>query len=98
MGRVVIGMDPHKRSATIEVLPELVHPAALDRREGEPLELPCAVGQRRLTGVAQGTVDELALEPQHAAQSVHPHLVPVPAQRVEEVHRRADDAAVAGLA
>jgi transposase len=48
MGRVVIGMDPHKRSATIEVLDEAEHPLMIGRfgTDSEGYRLLLAAGRR----------------------------------------------------
>jgi len=45
MGRVIIGMDPHKRSATIEAIDQNQRVLAAGRY---------ATGQRRVRGHAQG--------------------------------------------
>jgi transposase len=48
VGRVVIGMDPHKRSATIEVLDEAEQPLMVGRfgTDGEGYRLLLAAGRR----------------------------------------------------
>ena len=45
MRRVIIGMDPHKRSATIEVLDERERVLAVGRFGTDPGRLPAVAGR-----------------------------------------------------